>query len=136
MADNARLTRDEIMRLEGIGLDLAIAEQVMGWTWEDTEDGPTLVSTDAEMRQGLLRAYNPKWQWPASVRRDTRNLAPYSEYIEFAWLALARTKTPGRFRLSHGASEQWWTSFGGPACQGNTAPEAVARAVLCDVMGV
>jgi hypothetical protein len=122
----------EVNTLTGIDLDIAIAEHIMGWTWEeDEEDGPYLIGP--RLSDGTHRCYWPQRRHPANLRRVGHELPPYSTYIEFAWEVVDRIATPGAFRLSYGSSGMWWASFTGPAVQGSSPAEAICRAALMEV---
>ena len=102
MQEAATVTHEQIQALSERELDVAVAYRVMG--------------------AGALHGNN----WG----RDWGHVPHYSTTWEGAGMVIERMNTSGVFRLSHGASGYWFAEFGGPLAQGDTAPEAIARAAL------
>ena len=121
------MTRDEIMRLSGRDLDVQVAIAVDGWQWASDETFVGWHITLAQVRiQG--RAIGPDGL-PHTVQR-------YSTDIAAAFDALHQRPTAGRFRLTHVTTTEWRAYLGVIPAQGDTAAQAICRAVLCDVEGV
>ena len=124
------MTRAEIEALSGIDLDQAVAERIMGWAWEETEDGPMLIGPESEKIDGwLLRGFNPKF---SRLGMRTTLTAYSTDWAAMGLVVAAMDKIDCDLEIEK-AGAVWYVTFMCNVVSGSILPEAVARAALLAV---
>ena len=122
------MTRDDVMRLSGRELDVAVAERVMGWTWKECHIKPRY--PDQKPYPGQWVPPGKKWKAPPwDIPRYSTDIARALEVVE-------RLATPDECITITYVKGDWVVAVDGAevVASSKSAPEAICHAALLSAL--